>query len=93
MPLYRCNACGYVAEEANTPAGKSMPCARCAKPVTVFGTVFYVEKLLERYTTIWRELQALRAADDAVAGEEPAPAATTTRPASPTTASRSPSGC
>ena len=71
MPLYRCNGCGYVAEEALTPPGKSMPCARCAKPVTVFGTVFYVEKLLERYTTIWRELQALRAADDAAGGEEP----------------------
>jgi hypothetical protein len=61
MPLYRCNACGYVAEESITPVGKSMPCNRCAQPVTVFGTVFYVEKLLERYTDIRRELQALRA--------------------------------
>lgn len=77
MPLYRCNACGYVAEETLTPPGKPMPCARCAKPVTVFGTVFYVEKLLERYTTIWRELQALRAADDATSAEEPAAAAST----------------
>lgn len=51
-----------------------MACARCAKPVTVFGTVFYVEKLLERYTTIWRELQALRAADDATGNDEPAAA-------------------
>ncbi|GAB3362882.1 MULTISPECIES: PDDEXK family nuclease [Giesbergeria] len=61
MPLYRCNACGYVAEENITPVGKSMSCNRCAQPVTVFGTVFYVEKLLERYTEIRRELQALRA--------------------------------
>ena len=61
MPLYRCNACGYVAEESITPVGKSMPCNRCAQPVTVFGTVFYVEKLLERYNEIRRELQALRA--------------------------------
>jgi len=63
MPLYRCNACGYVAEEAVTPVGKSMPCGRCAKPVTVYATVFFVEKLLERYAAIWRELQALRAAE------------------------------
>ena len=71
MPLYRCNACGYVAEEVVTPVGKSMPCGRCAKPVTVYATVFFVEKLLERYAAAWRELQALRAAEAEDAGAAP----------------------
>lgn len=78
MPLYRCNACGYVAEESITPVGKSMPCNRCAKPVTVFGTVFYVEKLLERYTSIRHELQALRALEAPPAATSPSQPETVT---------------
>ena len=49
MPIYRCNQCGFVSEEATAPIGTQMPCARCGTTTTVFGTVFYVEKLVERY--------------------------------------------
>lgn len=40
-----------------------MPCARCGKPANVFGTVFYVEKLVERYFSALREIKALQQPD------------------------------
>ena len=40
-----------------------MPCARCGKPASVFGTVFYVEKLVERYFSALREIKALQQPD------------------------------
>ncbi len=60
MPIYRCNQCGFVSEEASTPIGTQMPCARCGTAATVFGTVFYVEKLVERYFSAMREIKALQ---------------------------------
>ena len=42
-----------------------MPCARCGTASTVFGTVFYVEKLLERYFAAMREVKALQQAEEA----------------------------
>lgn len=74
MAIYRCNACGYVSEEAQTAIGQKIPCGRCGQPSTVYGTVFFVEKLIERYAAAMRELQALRAsADGASASEAAAP--------------------
>ena len=63
MPIYRCNQCGFVSEEATAPIGTQMPCARCGTPATVFGTVFYVEKLVERYFSALREIKALQQPD------------------------------
>ena len=79
MPLYRCNACGFVSEDAVTPVGQKRSCGRCGQPSTVYGTVFFVEKLVERYAAAMRELQALRAADDdeAAPGNAETPGGTT----------------
>ena len=63
MAIYRCNQCGFVSEEATTPIGTQMPCARCGTAATVFGTVFYVEKLVERYFSAMREIKALQQPD------------------------------
>ncbi len=63
MPIYRCNQCGFVSEEATTPIGTQMPCARCGTAATIFGTVFYVEKLVERYFSTMREIKALQQPD------------------------------
>lgn len=63
MPIYRCNQCSFVSEEATAPIGTQMPCARCGTPATVFGTVFYVEKLVERYFSALREIKALQQPD------------------------------
>lgn len=64
MSIYRCNGCGYVSEDATVPIGQKQPCGRCGKASAVYGTVFFVEKLVERYMTAMRELHALRAAAD-----------------------------
>ena len=77
MPIYRCNHCGFVSEEATTPVGSQMPCARCGTPTTVFGTVFYVEKLVERYFSAMREIKALQQPDTPPdTGPDAVPAAT-----------------
>lgn len=77
MPLYRCNQCGRVAEDALFIVGAQMPCSGCGTQSTVFATVFYVEKLLERHFATLRELKALQAADNAEAAppEQPHSAA------------------
>lgn len=74
MPIYRCNKCSFVSEEASAPIGSQMPCARCGTAATVFGTVFYIEKLMERYFSALREIKALQQAD--VASEAPVASAT-----------------
>ena len=69
MAIYRCNACSFVSEDAVNPVGTKLPCGRCGAACTVYGTVFYVEKLVERYFAARREIAALQqneATDDAV---------------------------
>lgn len=63
MPIYRCNQCSLVSEETTAPIGSKIACARCGAACTVYGTVFYVEKLVERYFSARRELAALQQAD------------------------------
>ena len=65
MPIYRCNQCSFVSEEATSPIGSKIACGRCGTACTVYGTVFYVEKLVERYFSARREVQALQQADTA----------------------------
>ena len=72
MAIYRCNACGYVSEETATAVGQKVACGRCGQASTVYGTVFFIEKLIERYAAAMRELQALRAADDGATADEAA---------------------
>lgn len=89
MPIYRCNKCGFIAETVPLLPGSKTPCSRCAHPSTVYDTVFFVEKLTERYFAALREIETLKAADQpapatpGAAAEPPvtaAPAPTTTAP-------------
>lgn len=82
MPVYRCSQCGFVSEDAITPVGGKTPCARCNTPSTVYGTVFYVEKLLERYISALREIKALQQPDSAPETPAAAQAAPDTAPES-----------
>ena len=66
MAIYRCNQCGYVSEDAISAVGAKLPCAKCGAACTVYGTVFYVEKLVERYFAALRELAALKEGDTPV---------------------------
>ncbi len=59
MPVYRCNNCGHVSESG--VAGTQIPCSICQTPCSVFDTVFYVQKLIERYSAAMREIKALQA--------------------------------
>jgi len=61
MSIYRCPACGFIGEEPAAPGAK-LPCAKCGVTSTLFATVFYVQKLAERYLAARRELTALRQA-------------------------------
>ncbi len=80
MPVYRCNQCGHISESPT--AGVQVDCAKCQTPCSVFDTVFYVGKLIERYTAAMREIKALQA--------EGKPALTQTSPEVPTDAAQAP---
>lgn len=60
MPIYRCNQCGFVSEDAQTPVHSPTACGRCGKPSTVYGTVFFVEELIKRLAATTRELNTLK---------------------------------
>src|SRR5690349_20699298 len=72
MPIYRCPACGFVAEDSAAP-GSKLPCGKCGAPSTLFATPFYVQKLVERYQASRRELDALKLAVASTDEEESPP--------------------
>ncbi len=71
MSILRCNKCFLLQEHPDTSIGQSIPCPRCASPVTVYPTLFFVEKLLARYFDAQKELAALRPAAVAVSVTAP----------------------
>ena len=64
MAIYRCAQCALIEEQPETRVGSKVACARCATPATVFATVFYVEKVLERYFSAMREINVLKQASE-----------------------------
>jgi len=60
MTIYRCNKCAFVSENTVVPVGARANCERCNTPSMVFDTVFYVEKLVERYQVALREIDTLK---------------------------------
>jgi hypothetical protein len=64
MAIYRCNECGFVCEDLAVMPGTKAPCAKCSAPNVFFATVFYVEKLVERYLATRRELEVMRLSED-----------------------------
>ena len=61
MPIYRCNQCGFVCEDSQTPVHTQTPCGRCGSPSTVYGTVFFVEELIKLLASVTRDYKALQA--------------------------------
>jgi hypothetical protein len=59
MSIYRCSSCGFIAE-AVAAAGEKLPCGKCGTSSTLFSTTFYVQKLVERYLAVRRELEAFK---------------------------------
>ena len=77
MPIYRCNQCGLVQEETQTPIHTQTACSRCGTACTVYGTVFYVEELVKRLATLTREVKTLQTNAAAASPESAAVPATT----------------
>ncbi len=71
MGIYRCNKCGHLSEHHQEANMAEVACTKCGQPTKVYDTVFFVQKLLERYFAANRELQALKESE----GESVAPAA------------------
>ena len=71
MTIYRCNKCAFVSENTVVPVGARANCERCNTPSMVFDTVFYVEKLVERYQVALREIDTLK--QTAVGQSAPSP--------------------
>ena len=80
MPIYRCNQCGFVSEDAQTPINTQAACGRCGTPSTVYGTVYFVEELVKRLAAVTRECNALKQAASGVASA-PSAAALPQQPA------------
>lgn len=62
MAILRCNKCGLLNEQADSFAGQSLACPQCAAPATAYPTLFFIEKLLDKYFDAQRELLRLKAA-------------------------------
>jgi hypothetical protein len=60
MPIYRCNKCEFVSEDGTVGIGSKVNCARCGTPSTVYGTVFFIEKLAQRYFAALQEVKSLK---------------------------------
>lgn len=70
MPIYRCNSCGFIAEVTHQ-IEQTTHCGKCTKPVTVYGTVFFVEQILQRYSSALQEIKTLKAASPSIAAPTP----------------------
>jgi hypothetical protein len=60
MPIYRCSKCQFVSEESTSTVGNKVNCGRCGTPSNVYGTVFYVEQLAQRYFAAVQEIKELK---------------------------------
>ncbi len=60
MAIFRCNKCGLLAEQADALAGKTQECSRCGAPAQIYPTLYFIEKLLDRYFSAQREIAQLK---------------------------------
>jgi len=73
MPIFRCNKCTHMAEVASDAAETTLNCPRCNNPVTVYDTIFFVSKLLEKYFVLHTAFKREQAeADNQKDSSEPA---------------------
>ncbi len=62
MAILRCNQCGLLSEQADNLAGQSIACPKCAATAAVYPTLFFIEKLLDKYFDAQRQLIRLQSA-------------------------------
>lgn len=72
MAILRCNKCGLLAEQIDSQAGQNVTCPKCGAPGTIYPTLFFIEKLLDKYFAAQRELINIKSASAfPPAGEPP----------------------
>ncbi len=71
MAILRCNKCGLLAEQGDGLAGQSIACPKCAEPAKVYPTLFFIERLLDKYFDAQRELIRLKSATTAQNAPQP----------------------
>ena len=77
MAIIRCNKCSLLSEQPDNLAGQSIPCPKCGTEAPVYRTMFFIEKLLDKYFDAQRELIRLKSAAEPEKASVPEPAATT----------------
>lgn len=60
MAISRCNKCGFLHEPDESMAGQEIPCPKCAAPVRVYHTLFFVNALLKKHTEILHKIKQLQ---------------------------------
>lgn len=79
MAIIRCNKCSLLAEQPDHLAGKSIACPKCETPASVYRTLFFIEKLLDKYFDAQREVIRLKSGAPS-ASPLPAPTTPVTSP-------------
>jgi hypothetical protein len=59
MAIFRCNHCGLLQEQPDSLAGQSLACPRCANSFPVYPTLFFIEKLLDKYLAVRSQVSLL----------------------------------
>lgn len=60
MAIFRCNKCGHLQEEPDGRLGETIACPKCGNPAPVYGAIFFIGKLLDRYFEAQREIARLK---------------------------------
>lgn len=60
MALFRCNKCAHLREVPSEHVGKSAKCPKCQQSVTIYDTVLFIERLLEKYFVQAKALRELQ---------------------------------
>ncbi|MBL8430232.1 MAG: hypothetical protein JNJ95_10135 [Dechloromonas sp.] len=71
MAIIRCNKCTLLAEQPDNLAGQSIACPKCGTPAAVYSTLFFIEKLLDKYFDAQREVIRLKSATSSPHTEAP----------------------
>jgi len=71
MAIIRCNKCALLAEQPDNLAGQSVPCPKCGAPAAVYSTLFFIEKLLDKYFDAQRDIIRLKSATPTARADAP----------------------